>query len=54
MAIRETSDDGRPIVVAQPTARTPRPIRPSPRACGDKVAALLGDSRRQPPRIVIQ
>jgi len=54
MAIRETSDDGRPIVVAQPDsphAKTYQTIAARVRA---KLAALLGDSRRQPPRIVIQ
>jgi len=54
MAIRETSDDGRPIVVAQPDSPHAKTYQTIAARVWDKVAALLGDSRRQPPRIVIQ
>ncbi len=54
MAIRETSDGGRPIVISQPDSPHARTYQAIAARVWDKVAALLGDSRRQPPRIVIQ
>ncbi len=54
MAIRETSDGGRPIVVAQPDSPHAKTYQGIAARMWDKVAALLGDTRRQPPRIVIQ
>jgi ATP-binding protein involved in chromosome partitioning len=54
MAIRETSDGGRPIVIAQPDSPRAKTYQAIAARVWDKVAALLGDARRQPPRIVIQ
>ena len=54
MAIRETSDGGRPIVIAQPDSPHAKTYQTIAARVWDKVAALLGDTRRQPPRIVIQ
>jgi ATP-binding protein involved in chromosome partitioning len=54
MAIRETSDGGRPIVIAQPDSPLAKTYQTIAARVWDKVAALLGDTRRQPPRIVIQ
>ena len=54
MAIRETSDGGRPIVVAQPDSPHAKTYQAIAARVWDKVAALLGDTKRQPPRIVIQ
>ncbi len=54
MAIRETSDGGRPIVISQPDSPHAKTYQAIAARVWDKVAALLGDARRQPPRIVIQ
>jgi len=54
MAIRETSDGGRPIVISQPDSPHARTYQAIAARVWDKVAALLGDARRQPPRIVVQ
>jgi ATP-binding protein involved in chromosome partitioning len=54
MAIRETSDGGRPIVIAQPDSPHAKTYQAIAARVWDKVSALLGDSRRQAPRIVIQ
>jgi len=54
MAIRETSDDGRPIVVTQPDSPHAKTYHAIAGRVWDKVSALLGDVRRQAPRIVIQ
>jgi ATP-binding protein involved in chromosome partitioning len=54
MAIRETSDGGRPIVVAEPDSAHAATYRAIAARVWDKVAAILGDARRRPPRIVIQ
>ena len=54
MAIRETSDGGHPIVIAQPDGPHARTFKAIAARVWDKVAATLGDSKRQPPRIVIQ
>jgi len=54
MAIRETSDGGRPIVIAQPDSPHAKTYQAIAARVWDKVSALLGDTRRQPPRIVIQ
>jgi ATP-binding protein involved in chromosome partitioning len=54
MAIRETSDGGQPIVVSQPENPHAQVYRAIAARVWDKVSATLGDTRRQPPRIVIQ
>jgi ATP-binding protein involved in chromosome partitioning len=54
MAIRETSDGGRPIVVADPAGRHAKTYQTIAARIWEKVAASLGDVKRQPPRIVIQ
>jgi len=54
MAIRETSDGGRPVVIAQPDSPHAKTYQTIAARVWDKVAGLLGDTRRQPPRIVIQ
>ena len=54
MAIRETSDGGRPIAVSQPDSAHAKTYQAIAARVWDKVAGLLGDTRRQPPRIVIQ
>jgi ATP-binding protein involved in chromosome partitioning len=54
MAIRETSDDGRPIVVTQPDGPHAKTYQAIAARVWDKVSGLLGDVRRQAPRIVIQ
>jgi ATP-binding protein involved in chromosome partitioning len=54
MAIRETSDGGHPIVVAQPDSPHAKTYQAIAARVWDKVAATLGDVRRQAPRIVIQ
>jgi ATP-binding protein involved in chromosome partitioning len=54
IAIRETSDDGRPIVVSQPESGHAKTYQAIAARVWDKVAAILGDTRRQAPRIVIQ
>jgi ATP-binding protein involved in chromosome partitioning len=54
IAIRETSDDGRPIVVSQPESAHAKTYQAIAARVWDKVAAILGDTRRQAPRIVIQ
>ncbi|MEX0814140.1 MAG: iron-sulfur cluster carrier protein ApbC [Dongiaceae bacterium] len=52
--IRETSDSGRPIVVSQPDSEHARTYRAIAARVWEKVSALLGDSGRPAPRIVIQ
>jgi ATP-binding protein involved in chromosome partitioning len=54
MAIRETSDDGRPIVITQPDSTHAKTYQAIAARVWDKVAGMLGDTKRQPPRIVIQ
>jgi ATP-binding protein involved in chromosome partitioning len=54
MAIRETSDSGRPIVVSQPESPHAQVYRAIAARVWEKTSATLGDTRRQPPRIVIQ
>ncbi len=54
MAIRETSDDGRPIVVSQPDSAHAATYRAIAGRVWDKVGETLGDTKRQAPRIVIQ
>jgi len=54
MAIRETSDGGHPIVIAQPEGPHAKTYKAIAARVWDKVAAALGDTKRQPPRIVIQ
>ena len=50
IAIRETSDEGRPIVVAQPESPHAQVFR----AMASRVAEKLGSSKRQAPRIVVE
>jgi ATP-binding protein involved in chromosome partitioning len=54
MAIRETSDGGKPIVMSQPDSTHAKTYQAIAARVWDKVAAILGDTRRQAPRIVIQ
>jgi ATP-binding protein involved in chromosome partitioning len=54
MAIRETSDGGYPIVVSQPESAHAKTYQAIAARVWDKTAAILGDTRRQAPRIVIQ
>jgi ATP-binding protein involved in chromosome partitioning len=54
MAIRETSDGGHPIVASQPDSAHAGTYRAIAARVRDKVAEILGDTRRQAPRIVIQ
>jgi len=54
MAIRETSDGGRPIVVSQPDSPHAKTYKSIAARVWDKTEAILGDTRRQAPRIVIQ
>jgi ATP-binding protein involved in chromosome partitioning len=54
MAIRETSDGGKPIVMSQPDNAHAKTYQAIAARVWDKVAAILGDARRQAPRIVIQ
>jgi ATP-binding protein involved in chromosome partitioning len=54
MAIRETSDGGHPIVVSQPASAHAKTYQAIAARVWDKTAAILGDTRRQAPRIVIQ
>jgi len=52
--IRETSDSGRPIVVSRPDSEHARTYRAIAARVWEKVSALLGDSGRPAPRILIQ
>jgi ATP-binding protein involved in chromosome partitioning len=54
MAIRETSDGGQPIVISQPESAHAKTYQAIAGRVWDKTAAILGDTRRQAPRIVIQ
>jgi ATP-binding protein involved in chromosome partitioning len=54
MAIRETSDGGYPIVVSQPESAHAKTYQAIAARVWDKTAEILGDTRRQAPRIVIQ
>jgi ATP-binding protein involved in chromosome partitioning len=54
IAIRETSDGGRPIVISQPDSAHAKTYQAIAARVWDKTAAILGDTRRQAPRIVIQ
>ena len=54
MAIRETSDGGRPIVVAEPDSAHARTFRAIAERVWGKVSADLAGGRRAPPRIVVQ
>src|SRR5262249_5460028 len=54
MAIRETSDGGRPIVASEPASPHARTYQAIAARVWEKVAETLGDARRRRPRIVIQ
>jgi ATP-binding protein involved in chromosome partitioning len=54
IAIRETSDGGRPIVVSDPASAHALTYQAIAARVWQKVSETLGDARRQPPRIVIQ
>ena len=54
MVIRETSDGGQPIVISQPESAHAKTYQAIAARVWDKTAAILGDARRQAPRIVIQ
>ncbi len=53
MAIRETSDEGRPIVVSQPDSPHAKVYRAIAARVWAKVAAALGEGRKRP-RILVQ
>jgi ATP-binding protein involved in chromosome partitioning len=50
ISIRETSDEGRPIVVAQPES----PHAQIFRQMASRIAEKLGSARRQAPKIVVE
>jgi ATP-binding protein involved in chromosome partitioning len=50
ISIRETSDEGRPIVVAQPES----PHAQIFRQMASRIAEKLGSSKRQAPKIVVE
>ena len=54
IAIRETSDDGQPIVVSQPDSDYAACYRAIAERIWEKVSAGLEDGQRQAPRIVMQ
>jgi ATP-binding protein involved in chromosome partitioning len=54
LAIRETSDDGRPIVVSQPQSPQAHAYRDLAQSVRDKIAAAQGTPGRAFPRIVYQ
>ena len=54
MAIRETSDSGRPIVVSQPDSPHAGSYMAIAARVWEKVQASIGGSARQAPRIVVQ
>jgi ATP-binding protein involved in chromosome partitioning len=54
IAIRETSDGGRPIVVSQPASEHAKAYQRIADRVWEKVEELTGASARQPPRIVMQ
>ncbi len=54
MAIRETSDGGRPIVVSQPDSEEAKIYRRIAASVADKIDAALGGEARAAPKIVIQ
>ena len=51
--IRETSDEGRPIVVSQPDSEQAQAYRRIAVRIAEKVDAALGAAGRKPPKIVI-
>ena len=51
--IRETSDDGHPIVVSAPDSEHARIFKAIAALVWEKTQAALGDKRRQAPRIVV-
>jgi ATP-binding protein involved in chromosome partitioning len=54
IAVRQTSDEGRPIVVSAPDSQAAQIFRRMAERVWEKVAAGLGPDRRVPPRIVVQ
>src|ERR1041385_72930 len=54
IAIRETSDGGKPIVVSQPESEHARAYMKIADRVWEKVEATLGAGGRQAPRIVVQ
>ncbi|WP_119460178.1 iron-sulfur cluster carrier protein ApbC [Rhodospirillaceae bacterium SYSU D60014] len=54
MEIRETSDSGRPIVVARPDSEHAKTYRAIAARIWEKVSAGLSGGQRQAPRIVVQ
>ncbi len=53
IVIRETSDEGRPIVVSQPDSEHAQAYRRIAVRIAEKVDAALGAAGRKPPKIVI-
>jgi len=54
MEIRETSDGGRPIVVAEPESEYARTFRAIAARIREKLASNLGETVRRAPRIIVQ
>jgi ATP-binding protein involved in chromosome partitioning len=54
IAIRETSDEGRPIVVADPGSEHAKTYRMIADKVWEKVTVILGEPTRKQPRIVVQ
>ena len=54
VAIRETSDEGRPIVVADPGAEHAKTYRMIADKVWEKVTVILGEPTRKQPKIVVQ
>ena len=50
MAIRETSDGGNPIVIAEPDGQYAQTYR----AIATRLWAILGGQQRQAPKIVVE
>jgi ATP-binding protein involved in chromosome partitioning len=53
-AIRETSDEGRPIVVSSPDSPHAKTYRDIADTIWEKALAILGERERKAPRIVVQ
>jgi ATP-binding protein involved in chromosome partitioning len=53
LAIRETSDSGKPIVVSQPNSPHAQAYRKVADRLAEKIAAQLGESGRKAPKIVV-
>jgi ATP-binding protein involved in chromosome partitioning len=54
VAIRETSDEGHPIVVSDPQSEHAKTYRMIADKVWEKVTIILGEPARKPPKIVVQ